>query len=948
MSAGQFLVPCQLPDPPAWLAGRDAEINALDQMLAAPEGWPLTVVVSGVPGVGKTALASWWLHEHRRQFSEGQFYARLAGPLGMGETPWEVLGRWLRAFGVPTVSIPASRAGRERLWKAMTAGRRLAIMIDDAPSASAVEALVPGQGPAPLVVTSRRMLGAGSPTGFRQLRLRPLKRPAAIGLLVRQLGPTETTRDTASPGDLARACSGLPLALRCAAWMITCPNNTDPGLTVQLAAEETRLAARGVPRSEARARALIEVTSQLLEPDVARAFRLLAFCPGPELSSELAVAMLDTSPAQTCALLGDLARAGLIERAGYGWWKFHDLAQLHAREQAGRIGTGLERQAATSRMLTWYVCAAISAHAALVGSVGAEVGNRTWHQHGSPIFSPASAADWVDRHQPAMMAAVRAAAACGDHATAVCLAGVLWPLLGWHGCYGEQLATVQLGVRAARACGDAPAEAQMLNGMGHALRQLGRPSEAARPFRGAARIWLELGRDGQLAVTLRELGRIAAAQGLQAEASRYFTQAARLCQHGGNRRHRQGGHERALWDSHARSAGQAANRQGPAGIVTDLYGTAAGIAILCAVHAAVRLWRDRSLTQAMPVLCMLAAGAALALTAANPVSLQVPPTAPSIAWASSTLGLLATWMFLGVMDAVTSDTGTHPGILAIPVLGAASAGLLQMALRAVPGAGTRPDLSFLVGQLVLLTYYCPGLWRIATLAWQCSRRIKTGHLHVGMRAVSYAAAAELVLILLRSATIIERSSGVPVARPELAAIGAAEAVAVIQIIGGATISAWFPGLAKLTQQGLLWYAYWRLHLLWATLRRAVPQVELPRQSGTRFNVRYRLHRRVIEIRDAQLLLRPYWRSDIAGQAAAAARSAGLTEPKHSAVVEAAVIVTAVNARQQGSPPRHDDIPAEHPSALSNGLRAEAAHLILVSRAMRHSRIVSNLARPNGE
>lgn len=148
MSAGQFLVPCQLPDPPAWLAGRDAEINALDQMLAAPEGWPLTVVVSGVPGVGKTALASWWLHEHRRQFSEGQFYARLAGPLGMGETPWEVLGRWLRAFGVPTVSIPASRAGRERLWKAMTAGRRLAIMIDDAPSASAVEALVPGQGTA--------------------------------------------------------------------------------------------------------------------------------------------------------------------------------------------------------------------------------------------------------------------------------------------------------------------------------------------------------------------------------------------------------------------------------------------------------------------------------------------------------------------------------------------------------------------------------------------------------------------------------------------------------------------------------------------------------------------------------------------------------------------------------------------------------------------------------
>ena len=291
----------------------------------------------------------------------------------------------------------------------------------------------------------------------------------------------------------------------------------------------------------------------------------------------------------------------------------------------------------------------------------------------------------------------------------------------------------------------------------------------------------------------------------------------------------------------------------------------------------------------------------------------------------------------------------HPGTLAIPVLGAASAGLLQMALRAVPGAGTRPDLSFLVGQLVLLTYYCPGLWRIATLAWQCSRRIKTGHLHIGMEEDgllrrSCGASPDFAQVGHDHRAFVR----CPRCRPELAAISAAEAVAVIQIIGGATISAWFPGLAKLAHQGLLWYAYWRLHLLWATLRRAVPQVELSRQSGTRFNVRYRLHRRVIEIRDAQLLLRPYWRSDIAGQAAAAARSAGLTEPKHSAVVEAAVILTAVNARQQGSPPRHDDIPAEHPSALSNGLRAEAAHLILVSRAMRRFRIVSNLARLNGE
>ena len=126
----------------------------------------------------------------------------------------------------------------------------------------------------------------------------------------------------------------------------------------------------------------------------------------------------------------------------------------------------------------------------------------------------------------------------------------------------------------------------------------------------------------------------------------------------------------------------------------------------------------------------------------------------------------------------------------------------------------------------------------------------------------------------------------------------------------------------------------------------MPQIELPRQPGTRFNVRYRLHRRVIEIRDAQLILKPYWRADISGQATDAARSARLTAERRRAVVEAALIVTSLNAWQQGAPVHRDGMPPEHASAaLSNDLRAEVAHLILVSQAMRHSRIVRHLAHP---
>ena len=64
-------------------------------------------------------------------------------------------------------------------------------------------------------------------------------------------------------------------------------------------------------------------------------------------------------------------------------------------------------------------------------------------------------------------------------------------------------------------------------------------------------------------------------------------------------------------------------------------------------------------------------------------------------------------------------------------------------------------------------------------------------------------------------------------------------------------------LARLLRQAWLWSAYWRLYPLWHLLRQAVPEIELPLDSGMRWNIRYRLHRRVIEIRDALLILRPY-------------------------------------------------------------------------------------------
>jgi hypothetical protein len=151
-------------------------------------------------------------------------------------------------------------------------------------------------------------------------------------------------------------------------------------------------------------------------------------------------------------------------------------------------------------------------------------------------------------------------------------------------------------------------------------------------------------------------------------------------------------------------------------------------------------------------------------------------------------------------------------------------------------------------------------------------------------------------------------------------------------------------LVRLFRLAWLWSAYWRLYPLWDSLRQVIPEIQLPPEPGLRWNIRYRLHRRVIEIRDAELVLRPYAAAEVAGQAAATARSSGLHPDQAAAVVEAAIIVSSIQSRLRGSVCRHDDIPPGHVGAApGNDIRAEVVRLILVCRAIRRSRIVRCIA-----
>lgn len=382
--------------------------------------------------------------------------------------------------------------------------------------------------------------------------------------------------------------------------------------------------------------------------------------------------------------------------------------------------------------------------------------------------------------------------------------------------------------------------------------------------------------------------------------------------------------------------------------MTGLYWTAAILALLAAAHAAVRLWRDRSLIVVTSFVCMLALGVALMLIAMTPALVEAHSGPPDVTFIAGALGLLGAWELLGMLAVVTGEPERPGRIMTIPVLGAVSAGLLELALehmvRSAVGVHPPSRLPVVAAQLVMATYCCPALGRSAVLAWRCARRIPVLYIDVGMRAVSVAAVAELAVTVARASEITAAMSGMPATGQETAGVYAAQGIALIVIIAGVTVTAWFPAVASGMFQARMWTEWWRLRPLWADLVRAFPDIRLPPQPGTRLNARYRLHRRVIEIRDAELALRPHLDEQIAGAAADAARSAGLPRERWGAVIEAAGIASALHARQEGTL-SHPNGTASDPVTPTprNDLDAEAVRLLLVSREIRHSPIVRRLA-----
>ncbi|WP_328845617.1 tetratricopeptide repeat protein [Streptomyces sp. NBC_00258] len=541
----QLPVPRQLPPVTARFIDREADRRALNALRTQrPAHAPQVLVVSGLAGIGKTTFAIHWLFEHAGSFPDGQLYADLGGQTTSGEggpvSPAVVLEAFLVALGAS--SVPTGLAQRSALWRSMTSGLRLAVLLDSAFTAAQVRPLLLGTPTGLTVVTSRSNLTGLRVDGASVHRLEGLPAESAVELLAVG-GGTRVVREPAAAREVVRLCGRLPLTVALASAQLALrPHRSVSALADSLSRGQGAVDTLRVD-GEAVMRTALDMSYDIL-PDESRAlYRRMGLLPADRHDLSLLTALAgEEGESRDTVATADIAvhalmEANLLEETGPGTYRLHDLVHPHAR----RLGEELEDPDQHERTLRCFVDWALST-AASAESILAPSHRLPGHDlpteaaPATPLDGPEGALAWLDTHRNGLMGAVRHSARVGWHFSCWRLTDLMWPLFLRFRPSEMWLEAHRLGLAAARRSGSRQGEGRMLTSGAIGLRNAAQYSEAADWYRQALEMATVDGDIRQQAQAVNGLGHIGLRTHRLDEARDHFEHALRLRESIGYRR----------------------------------------------------------------------------------------------------------------------------------------------------------------------------------------------------------------------------------------------------------------------------------------------------------------------------------------------------------------------------------------------------------------------------
>ncbi|MGY4981691.1 tetratricopeptide repeat protein [Streptomyces sp. 900105755] len=485
--------------------GRDTELQHL--LGAGRPGHIITIyTIDGMPGVGKTALATRAAHLLAGRFPDGQHFVdlRAHAPGGTPAEPADVLADLLTGFGIDPQALPPTLEGRSALWRDRLNGRAVLLVLDDAANHTQIEPLLPASPTCLTLITSRKRLIALD--GAESIELDTLPPRRAAELFTRLAHRTPAAAEAEAITEAVALCGHLPLAVVLLAGRLMHHRRwTIEDFLADFFAARDRL---GELSAESRAVATAFYLSYRdLPAERQRVFRLLSLHPGADLDSYAAAALTGMPRSQVRTHLEGLFTDHLLDEVALGRYRLHDLLREYARTLTTREDPVSQREEAVDRLHNYYLETAQTADRQLALTPRAQRPPTTPGPFDTPPLRSRSAAlTWMREERANLLSCLDHATSHSRTAVVVGLTSALAAFMIQEGPWPQAAELHERAVQQALAAGDRAGEACSLHDLGVVRYRTGDYPTATTLLRRSLGLYEELEDHMGQANALSDLG----------------------------------------------------------------------------------------------------------------------------------------------------------------------------------------------------------------------------------------------------------------------------------------------------------------------------------------------------------------------------------------------------------------------------------------------------------